>query len=441
MNQTTVPYPSGARAWTIVTVLTLAYIISFLDRQILALLIEPIKEALELSDTQVGLLLGPAFAVFYVTLGYPAGLLADRKSRKVIIAAGITVWCIMTALCGLARDFRQLFTARVGVGIGEATLTPAALSMISDCFPRERRARPISVYMMGISLGSALAYLIGGQLLEPLLERPPVEVPMLGVIRPWQAAFLIVGLPGLLLALLIAAIPEPARQDVNRALGATTVRESMTAALTYIRKHWQAYTALTIGLSSNTIIGYVASWNVVLFQRRWGWGIADIGLSLGLALLICGPLGTMIGGAISDRLSRAGHADSAMRVTLVAIVLMVVFGTLYPIVGAPVMVLALFAAMVLAASAASATGAVALVTLSPNQIRAQATALYWIVKNLSGLLLGPVTVGLLTDRVFGDLQEVGKSMAVASAFFGAIGIAALLLGARHYRASVSNAGQ
>jgi MFS family permease len=440
MNRNAVAYPSAARAWAIVTVLTLAYIISFLDRQILALLIEPIKEALELSDTQVGLLLGPAFAVFYVTLGYPAGLLADRKSRKVIIAAGITVWCIMTALCGLARDFRQLFAARVGVGVGEATLTPAALSMISDCFPRERRARPISVYMMGISLGSALAYLIGGQLLEPLLARPPIEIPVLGVVQPWQAAFLVVGLPGLLLAVLIAIIREPARQDVNHALEATTARESVGRAMGYIRQHWQAYSSLTIGLSANTIIGYVASWNVVLFQRRWGWGIADIGLSLGLVLLICGPLGTMLGGAMSDRLSRAGQADAAMRVTVVGIVLMVIFGTLYPIVGTPFMVLALFAAMVLAASAASATGAVALVMLSPNQIRAQATALYWIVKNLSGLLLGPVTVGLLTDRVFGDPKQVGSSMAITSAVYGVIGIAALLMGARHYRASVSNAG-
>ena len=135
MNQTAATYPSRGRAWYIVAVLTLAYIVSFLDRQILALLIEPIKQVLNLSDTQVGLLLGPAFAVFYVTLGYPAGLLADRKSRKVIITSGIAVWCIMTALCGLARDFRQLFAARVGVGVGEATLTPAALSMISDCFP------------------------------------------------------------------------------------------------------------------------------------------------------------------------------------------------------------------------------------------------------------------------------------------------------------------
>jgi MFS family permease len=288
MNHLSVAYPSVGRAWYIVALLTLAYIISFLDRQIMALLIEPIKMSLDLSDTQVGLLLGPAFAVFYVTLGYPAGMLADRKSRKAIVAAGISVWCIMTALCGLARDFKQLFAARVGVGVGEATLTPAALSMICDCFPPDRRARPISVYMTGISLGSALAYLIGGQLLEPLLAMPPLNIPVLGVVHPWQAAFLIVGLPGLVLAILIAAIREPARQELNRALEASTARQARMTALSYMGERWQAYSSLTIGMCANTIIGYVASWNVVLFQRRWDWGIAEIGVALGSILIVFG---------------------------------------------------------------------------------------------------------------------------------------------------------
>lgn len=436
MSNPTTAYPSARNAWYIVALLTLAYVVSFLDRQIMALLIEPIKESLDLSDTQVGLLLGPAFAVFYVTLGYPAGLLADRKSRKAIIAAGISVWCIMTALCGIARDFRQLFAARVGVGVGEATLTPAALSLICDCFPQDRRARPISVYMMGISLGSALAYLVGGQLLETLLALPYLELPVIGAVHSWQVAFIVVGLPGLLLAVLIACIKEPARQDLNRELESRTARQSMTFAFGYIRERWQAYSALTIGMCANTIIGYIGAWNVALFQRRWDWGIGEISVALGLILLILGPLGTLLGGALSDRMARNGKKDAAMRVTVVAIIVMVAFSVLYPVADSPTVVLGFYAITVAAAAAASATGAVALVTLSPNQIRAQATALYWIVKNLSGLMLGPVSVGILTDRVFGDSAMVGSSMMVASLVFGLVGIAALLLGFRHYRAGV-----
>ncbi len=435
-NSPAVPYPSASRAWYIVTLLTLAYILSFFDRQILSLLIEPIKRSFELSDTQVGLLLGPAFAVFYVTLGYPAGILADRKSRKILIAAGISVWCLMTALCGLAKDFKQLFAARVGVGVGEATLTPAALSLICDSFPHDRRARPISVYMMGISLGSALAYLVGGQLLEPMLAWPPLHVPVIGVLHSWQLAFVIVGLPGLLLAILVAGIREPARQDLNQSLDAGSAREAFAAALKYMRNRWQAYSSLTIGLSANTIIGYVASWNVVLFQRRWDWKIDDIGLALGLVLLVFGPLGTLLGGAAADRLARAGHKDSAMRITIGGIIGMVVFSTLYPIASSPAVVLSFFALTVLGGAAAAASGAVALVTISANQVRAQATALYWIVKNLAGLMLGPVSVGFLTDRVFGDPNKVGSSMAVTSVVFGAVGIAALVMGLRHYRACV-----
>lgn len=436
MNRPSTVYPSASLSWYIVGLLTLAYILSFLDRQIMALLIGPIKASLELSDTQVGLLLGPAFAVFYVTLGYPAGMMADRKSRKAIIAAGISIWCIMTAACGLAKNFWQLFAARVGVGVGEATLTPAALSLICDCFPPERRTRPISVYMMGISLGSALAYLVGGQLLEPLLALPPMDLPVVGLVQSWQVAFMVVSLPGLSLAILIARLREPARQELNRMLDAVSANQAFVAALRYMRGRWQAYAGITLGMCANTIIGYVASWNVVLFQRRWDWGIGKIGLVLGLIMLIAGPLGTLLGGALSDRMSGAGHKDAAMRVTLHGIVVMVICSTLYPVAGSPPIALGLFAFMVLAASAASATGAVALVTLSPNQIRAQATALYWIVKNLAGLMLGPVSVGLLTDRVFADPAKVGSSMAVASVVFGVLGIVALALGLRHYRACV-----
>ncbi|MFO1207431.1 MAG: MFS transporter [Burkholderiales bacterium] len=436
MNRPDAIYPPASLSWYIVGLLTLAYILSFLDRQIMALLIEPIKASLELSDTQVGLLLGPAFAVFYVTLGYPAGMLADRKSRKAIIAAGISVWCVMTAACGLAKNFWQLFLARVGVGVGEATLTPAALSLICDSFPPERRARPISVYMMGISLGSALAYLVGGRLLEPLLALPPMELPVVGLIRSWQIAFVVVSLPGLLLAILIASLQEPARQELNRSLDAVSASQAFAAALHYMRDRWRAYAGITLGMCANTIIGYVASWNIVLFQRRWDWGIGKIGFMLGLIMLIAGPLGTLLGGALSDRMTGTGHKDAAMRVTLHGIVVMVICSTLYPVAGSPPIALGSFALMVLAASAASTTGAVALVTLSPNQIRAQATALYWIVKNLAGLMLGPVSVGLLTDHVFADPAKVGNSMAVASFVFGVLGIAALALGLPHYRASV-----
>ena len=158
-------YPSTGYAWYTVAILTIAYVFSFIDRYILGLLIEPIKADLGLSDTQIGLLLGLAFAIFYATMGVPIGWLADRQRRTWIVAAGIAVWSAATALSGLARNFTQLFIARLSIGIGEATLSPCALPMISDSFPRARRARAIAVYLMALSLGAGIANLVGGQVI------------------------------------------------------------------------------------------------------------------------------------------------------------------------------------------------------------------------------------------------------------------------------------
>ncbi|MGH8284862.1 MAG: MFS transporter, partial [Steroidobacteraceae bacterium] len=155
-------YPPTAYSWYVVAVLTVTYTVSFIDRQIMALMIEPIRRDLGITDTQVSLLIGLAFAVFYTLLGVPIARLADRYSRRAIIAAGVAVWCVMTAACGLARNYAQLFLARVGVGVGEAALSPSALSMMSDYFPKRTRGRAVAVYHTGISLGAGLAMIVGG---------------------------------------------------------------------------------------------------------------------------------------------------------------------------------------------------------------------------------------------------------------------------------------
>jgi MFS family permease len=201
----------------VVVVLTAAYIVSFIDRQILALLVVPIQRDLGLSDTQMGLLLGPSFAVFFALFGIPIGRLADRGTRRNIVAVGIAAWCAMTALCGLARNCLQLLVARIGVGVGEATLGPCALSLISDYFPAERRARPLGFYAMGVSVGSALALLIGGKVVAWVFAAPSLLLPLLGELRAWQAVFLVVGAPGLLMSLLMLTVREPPRREVLHA--------------------------------------------------------------------------------------------------------------------------------------------------------------------------------------------------------------------------------
>src|SRR5688572_3708838 len=205
--------PPATYSWYVVGVLTVTYTVSFIDRQIMALMIEPIRRDLGITDTQVSLLIGLAFAVFYTLLGVPIARLADRYSRRAIIAAGITVWCLMTAACGLARNYAQLFLARVGVGVGEAALSPSALSMLSDYFPKETRGRAIAVYNTGISLGTGLAMIVGGQVIAHVMAAPPVRVPGIGELFSWQTVFLVVGLPGLVMAALMATVKEPSRRE------------------------------------------------------------------------------------------------------------------------------------------------------------------------------------------------------------------------------------
>ncbi len=214
-EQTDAPYPSPGEAWYVVGVLTLAYVFSFIDRQILSLLVGPIQRDLAINDTWMSLLMGVSFAVFYTLFGIPLGRLADTKNRRNVIAVGIAFWSVMTAGCGLARQYWTLALMRMGVGIGEATLSPSAYSMIADYFRPERRSTAMSVYSMGIYIGSGLAFVLGGIVVKFAAQQESIELPWLGSIRSWQLVFLLVGLPGLPVALLTwLTVREPARRGV-----------------------------------------------------------------------------------------------------------------------------------------------------------------------------------------------------------------------------------
>ena len=306
------PYPNSKYAWYVTTLLLLAYILSFVDRQIMSLLIEPIKADFGLTDFRIGLLMGPAFAFFYVSLGIPIGWLADRKSRRTIVGVGITVWCFMTAACGLSRNFGQLFVARIGVGAGEAVLTPSALSLIADYFPQKQRARAVSLYMTGISLGGGVAYFVGGPLIAVLLTMPPFMFPIYGELAAWQTAFLIVGLPGLILALLMFTVKEPIRRGllaVKKGAGNSSNELPFKDSMIFLFQRKKAYLSLFFGMSVVTLVGYTGFWNAALFERTWDWNIGTIGVTLGLAALIFGPLGANGGGWIADFFTNKGIKD------------------------------------------------------------------------------------------------------------------------------------
>ena len=205
-------WPKPAVAWYGVVVLLLAYTFAYVDRAILTVLVEPIQRDLHINDTQIALLHGFAFVIFYVTLGVPLGFVADRTNRKRLIVGSIAVWSLMTAACGLTSTFASLFAARIGVGIGEAGLSPASYSLISDQFPPSRRSSALGVYTLGIYFGSGLAILAGGLVVGLIGVQPTVTAPLIGVVKSWQLVFFVVGLPGLLVAALAATVREPVRR-------------------------------------------------------------------------------------------------------------------------------------------------------------------------------------------------------------------------------------
>jgi len=436
-----VPYPSTGYAWYVVVILTLAYMFSFLDRQILSLLVEPIKADLQISDTQMSLLQGLAFGIFYTLLGVPIGRLADRRSRRGIIATGITIWCCMTAACGLARNFGQLFLARIGVGVGEAALNPSAFSLISDYFPREKRARPMSFYNMGVALGAGVAMLLGGQVIAWAFATPPPTLPLVGTLYPWQLVFLLVGLPGLVLALLMVTVREPARQGGIALDGADAAAElPLKTVAGFLWQRRATYGTLFIGMSVVTIIGYgYFSWIPTMFIRTWGWTIGDIAFAYGAVILVCGPLGVNIGGWLADRWYNRGRRAAHMEVTLLGACLLVPASVAVPLMPSAEWAVVMLVPASIGGALPTATAGAALMMIVPNQLRAQTTAIYYFVINVIGLTLGPSCIALVTDYVFADDAALRYSVAIVSGVAGCASLCFLWLNIRHYRGSVIEA--
>jgi len=431
-------YPSGLHGWYVVSVLTLTYTVSFIDRQVMALMIEPIRNDLAISDTQVSLLIGLAFAVFYTLLGVPIARLADRYSRRGIIAAGITIWCLMTAACGITRNYAQLFLARVGVGVGEGALSPSALSMISDYFPKHTRVRAIAVYNMGISLGTGLAMILGGQIVAHVMHAPPVTLPVIGELFAWQTVFLIVGLPGLLMAALMATVREPARRERLPGDGGASAHLSLRAVLSFLGGRWRMYGSHFLGMSTVAILAYgLFAWVPTMFIRTWGWNIADIGLAYGIVVLAAGPISAFGAAWLSERLTAQGYEDAQMRSALCFMVVGIAGSIATALMPSPWLAIVMLVPASVGTTAATACGLTALMTATPNQMRAQASAMYYLVVNVFGLTVGPTGIALFTDYVFRDTSALRYSVACVSALAGTLAIVLLLYNLRQYRQALA----
>lgn len=431
---------SLAYAWYTVLLCMVAYIFSFIDRQIITLLIEPIRADLHISDTQFSLVHGLAFSIFYAIMGLPIARLADARSRPLLIAAGIFLWSVATAVCGLARTFWQLFAARMAVGCGEAALSPAAYSMISDSFPKSKLGLALGVYSIGSFIGAGLAFLIGGTVIDLMQQLGPQTFPLVGTLAPWQLTFFMVGLPGVVIAaLFFFTVKDPPRKAAVGAAAGAVPSFSIREVGAYLRAHRGSFTAHYAGFGCLALALYaLLSWAPAWMMRNYGLSARDTGLYLGVIVLLGNSAGVLSSGWLADWFTRRGHEDAPMRAGMIGGLGVAVPGALFssmPTMGAALGVLAValyFASFPLATSAA------ALQIMAPNRMRAQVTALFFLSMNLLGITGGATLVALCTDYVFGDERLVGYSMSIIGAASALGGAALLGWGLGRYRRTVAS---
>lgn len=412
------PYPHPVYAWYVVVVLLITYTNSFIDRQILSLLVEPLKRDLQITDTQVSLLQGMAFALFYTLMGLPIGRIVDTRRRFTIITVGLLFWTTMTTACGFARTYWQLFLFRMGIGAGEAALSPAAYSLISDYFPPKRTGIALGVYGMGVYLGLGLALVIGAEVIALIQDRSTITVPVLGELYVWQMAFLIVGLPGLPLALWLSTLREPIRRD-HTGGAATNAQPALREVLAYFGRNWRTLTCQNIAYAFSVMMSYgLAAWVPTFMLRTHDWSYVEAGRAYGWIIVICGTTGVVVGGYLSDRLSERFRAGRILAM-MIAAVLTAPFAFIYPLTDNITLMLVCLAATTFLSTFSTGAGPAALQEIMPNQMRGIASALMIFVITLIGLGLGPTTVALVTDYVFADPAMLRYSLAyVAPATLG-----------------------
>jgi len=385
-------------------VLVVVYTFNFIDRQILAILLPAIKAEFLVDDWVLGFLAGSAFALFYATLGIPIATLADRWSRRNLIAIAVAIWSAMTALSGMAGNILHLTLARIGVGVGEAGCSPAAHSLIADYYPPEQRSTAMGIYSLGISLGIMIAYLAGGWVAQNI---------------GWRAAFLMVGLPGLILAVVVRyTMQEPPRGMSEGRIDSGHRPGVLTVARYLLRRKSFIHMAIGSGLASFVAYAVITFFPSFMI-RSHGMGLAEIGVYLGLIIGIASGLGYVGGGYLADKASTVGHKYSLWTVSAAMI-----FGWLFTfpiyLLNNPYWVFAAFAVPTIFSNFYLATTFAQVQGLVGLRMRAVASALLLFLLNIIGLGLGPMLTGILSDLLrasFGD-ESLRYSLLLVNAIIG-----------------------
>jgi len=381
---------------------------------------------LQINDFQFSLVSGLSFTALFSIMGIPLGRLADSKSRRVQLAAGIAVWSGMTVLCGKADSFWELFFAMMGVGIGEACLVPCAYSLIADYFPPEKRSLPLNVFSSGIMLGSLVAHVSGGLVTQFALEGGPREIFLLGYVEPWQLSFVLVGLPGILFVLAMITVREPERKEQRGSA-------DFGATLRYLFRHWKTYGSViggtTFGAMTNgAILGWIVPW----FSRRYAWDNATIGPYMGVTIFIFGTFGALLAGSLANRYISAGKKAVYIKLMMAAEALVLIPLILAHTIDNPYWVLGCVGWTLFFGGVSASLGPTSLQTITPNEMRGQITAICFLILNLVAMTAGISSVGFLTTYLFGDDKMVRSSAVIVGIIASILGLITLRLGLRPY---------
>ena len=420
--------PSSAD-WYLVAVLWCANVFAFVDRQSLPLLVGPIEQDLHISDTEMSLLIGFAFALVFTGLGVPAGVLLDRHKRKWIITCGVTVWSLATMGCGLAASYGQLFLGRMGVGVGESVFPPGAVAMMRDAFTSAWRSRAIGFWSSGATIGAGMALLGGGAILGLVSGHAAVELPLVGSVKPWQLVLIVSGALGLFVAVLMMTIREPKRTGLDNAAPIT-----IALAWRYLRDRWRAFLPLACAAFSGSIVMFSFQvWTPTMLGRVWHLSRPEIGLMFGLMTIILAPAGQCLAGIAVDQLTKrrpsdaAAIAGSAICAVLLAPIILIAF---IPSLAAMWAIIAIYTFM---GPAIFTVATVATTNLTPAPMMGKVAGLHFLFFNLIGFALGAMLVAFVSDHVFAGATAIAYAMSSVIGVFDVIAIASFFVLARSMR--------
>lgn len=419
-------------AWYVAGILAIGHLVSFLDRFVMSLALVPIKAEMHMSDTQLGLLVGLGFVILYSLVGVPLGLLADRVNRRNLIAAGIFFWSLATAACAFAESFHGLFLARLGVGLGEAALVPAAMSLIGAYFAKDQLARAVSIFTTGASLGRTVAFIGGAAILGWLTPKGGIELPLLGVFRPWQALFLAASLPGFLLVILLFTVREPARIAQPK-----TSRQSLAGVAQHLGANRRAYLLhLVASCSTIILVQTIAAWAPSMFNRLHAMSGEDSGYVVGTVSLLAGIAGNLFGGWLTDRNMSRGMVGAPGVTIALALLLSAPVALVFYLTRDRTVAIVAFVVMEFLTTCASPPSLAGIQMLTPGRYRGIVSSIFLCIVTLVAVGLGPTLIGVATDRIFGDPNKVGYSLLGSNLIFALLGAGFALWGRRSFHRTV-----